>query len=196
VASRLGAKEWLRALQRLVVCGGYPAGGGLTREVWRLDLGELRWERLSDLGGARCDHACCTLREGVDVLAGGGAFDEEDDLRVVSTVEVLRSDSQTEEHTFTALPPLSCGPRACSVALPIDESESAEGQVLLLGGYGELLDEAPRVVKVNLATGACTPHPPLLYDRWFFAAARLPDRRIVCAGGSHHQYREDDEDET
>ena len=84
-----------------------------------------------------------------------GDNSEEDEL---ATAEVLRSDSEeAEDHTFTALPPLSCGPRTGSIALPIDESESAEGQVLLLGGLGkdgQLLDVASRVVKVDLATGA------------------------------------------
>ena len=86
------------------------------------------------------------------------------------------------------LPPLSFGPRSYSIALPIDESESAEGQVFLLGGRDEHRqppDEVSRVVNVDLATGACTPHPPLLYNRWDFAAARLPDGRVVCAGGVH-----------
>ena len=91
---------------------------------------------------------------------------EEDAL---ATVDVLRSsDSDAEELSFAALPPLSCGPRSDSIALPIDESEIAEGQVLLLGGCGEdyePLDVASRVVKVDLATGVCTPYPPLLYDR-------------------------------
>jgi hypothetical protein len=194
-ASRVGAKEWLRTLRRLVVCGGYITGGEDTSAVWRLDLGELRWERMSDLGCRRAGHACCAVRGGVVVL-GGETFDEEEDEKVVSTVEVLRSDSQTEEHTantFTALPPLACGPRFASIALPIDESESAEGQVLLLGGSAgedaEPLDDASRVLKVDLATGACTPHPPLLHARWCFTAARLPDGRVVCAGG------EEDEDE-
>ena len=194
VAARVRAKEWLRTLRRLVVCGGFSSAG-YTREVWKLDLGELRWERMSDLGGARCDHACCTVRGNVVVLGGqSGGVDD-----ALATVEVLRSiDSEAEEHTFADLPSLSCGPRRCSTALPIDESESAEGQVLLLGGCDEHqqpLDVAARVVKVDLATGACTPHPPLLYDRWDFAAARLPDGRVVCAGGVHDQYREDDEDE-
>jgi hypothetical protein len=65
--------------------------------------------------------------------------------------------------------------------------------VLLLGGCGEdgqLLDVASRVLKVDLATGTCTPHPPLLDDRWDFTAARLPDGRVVCAGGV-----EDDDDD-
>jgi hypothetical protein len=155
-------------------------GVRIQREVWRLDLRELRWERMSDLGCERCDHACCAVRGGVVVL-GGEAFDEEevDELgEAVSTdMEVLRSsDSEVgEEHTFTDLPPLPCGPRLDPIALPIDESESAEGLVLLLGGRGEdgaPLDVASRVLTVDLATGACTPHPPLLYGRWGFAAAR------------------------
>jgi hypothetical protein len=186
-ASRVGAKDWLRTLRWLVVCGGWVTGEeGYTREVWRLDPGELRWERMSDLGGARAEHACCAVRGGVVVL--GGVDSEEGAL---ATVDVLRSsDSDAEELSFTALPPLSCGPRSDSIALPIDESESAEGQVLLLGGFGEddeRLDEASMVVKVDLATGACTPNPPLLHDRVCFSAARLPDGRFVCAGGDEEE---------
>jgi hypothetical protein len=115
---------------------------------------------MSSLGVARADPACCAVRGGVVVL-GGEAEVNEEEVEMISTVEVSRlSDSEAE-----ALPPLSCGPRTGSIALPIDESESAEGQVLLLGGFdeslhqdGEPLDEASRVVKVDLATGACTPH--------------------------------------
>jgi hypothetical protein len=122
----------------------------------------------------------------------GGENSEGD---VLATVEVLRSDSEAEEHTFTDLPPLSCGPRVHSIALPIDKSESAEGQVLLIGGCVEdeeqlLVGEASRVVlKVDLATGACTPHPPLLSVRCDFAAARLPDGRVVCAGGEDDSHQ-------
>jgi hypothetical protein len=151
---------------------------------------------MSDLGGARYGPACCTVRGNVVVL--GGEDTEGDEESVSLTVEVLRSDSGAEGLAFTYLPPLLCGPRTRYTALPIDESESAEGQVLMLGGRDEhykFLDVASRVVKVDLATGACTPHPPLLYERWLFAAARLPDGRVVCAGGSHHDYRDDDEDE-
>ncbi len=71
--------------------------------------------------------------------------------------------------------------------------------MLLIGGCVEdevALDEASRVLKVNMATGACTPHPPLLYGRRCFAAARFPDGRVVCAGAGHHDYREGDEDGT
>jgi len=37
---------------------------------------------------------------------------------------------------------------------------------------------------VDLATGVCTQQADLLHLRRNFAAARLPDRRIVCAGGN------------
>jgi hypothetical protein len=114
------------------------------------------------------------VRGGVVVLAG-----ENGEECGVATVEVLRYDSEAEKHTLVDLPPLSCGPRFWPTALPVDESESAEGQVLLLGGFSE----DARVVKVDLATGACTPQPPLLYDRVCFAAARMSDGRVVCAGG-------------
>jgi hypothetical protein len=41
-ASRVGAKEWLRTLRRLVVSGGFVTGGeGDTNAVWRLDLGSF-----------------------------------------------------------------------------------------------------------------------------------------------------------
>ena len=36
---------------------------------------------------------------------------------------------------------------------------------------------------VDLATGACARQPDLLRSRVYHAAARLPDGRIICAGG-------------
>ena len=192
-ASRVGAKEWLRrGLPRLVVCGGtvMGAGGGPTREVWRLDLGEMRWERMGDLGYALFSHGCCTVRGNVVVLGGRNW-----EGVLLARVEVLRSDnsSEGEEITTHDLPSLSCGGRSNSIALPVDESASAEGQVLLIGGYDED-DEPAGVVVMDLATGACTPQPPLLSHRWGFAAARLRDGRVVCAGGSDDEYMENDED--
>jgi hypothetical protein len=84
-ASRVGAKDWLRTLRRLVVCGGLVMQLGeedyYTREVWWLDLGELRWERMSDLGCARAELACCAVMGGVVVL--GGQISLEDALATV-----------------------------------------------------------------------------------------------------------------
>jgi hypothetical protein len=58
-----------------------------------------------------------------------------------------------------------------------------QGQVLLIGGSRH--DGAPisSVQLVDLATGICTPQADLLQARCNFAAVRLPDGRIVCAGG-------------
>lgn len=65
--------------------------------------------------------------------------------------------------------------------------------MLLLGGSNALAtgpEVIPRVLKVDLATGTCTPQPPLLWHRERFVAARLPDRRVVCAGGGHLDVRD------
>ena len=43
-ASRRGAKEWLRTLPGLVVCGGVAEGGEAVSDVSRLDLATMRWE--------------------------------------------------------------------------------------------------------------------------------------------------------
>jgi hypothetical protein len=64
----------------------------------------------------------------------------------------------------------------------IDESESEQGQVLLIGG-----DDGRTIIwavhTVDLATGVCTPLPPLLSSRRLVCtAARLPDGRVVCVG--------------
>jgi hypothetical protein len=91
-------------------------------------------------------------------------------------VEIL-----AEESIFT-LPPLSCGPRVGAAAVAIDESESEQGQVLLIGGH-DGGNYCPEVQKVDLATGVCTPLPPLLsHLRPDCTAARLPDGRVVCVG--------------
>jgi hypothetical protein len=64
----------------------------------------------------------------------------------------------------------------------VDESDSAAGQVLLLGG-GDDNRFVSTVHLVDLATGACAQQPDLLRSRLHPAAGRLPDGRIVCAGG-------------
>jgi hypothetical protein len=79
------------------------------------------------------------------------------------------------------LPPLSCGGIEGAVAIAVDESDSAAGQVLLLGGFGS----SSTVQLVDLATGECAPQPNLLHPRFYNAAGRLPDGRIVCAGGGY-----------
>jgi hypothetical protein len=64
----------------------------------------------------------------------------------------------------------------------VEESDSAAGQVLLLGGWN---DNGPltTVQLVDLATGACARQPDLLHRRYLSAAGRLSDGRVVCAGG-------------
>ena len=80
VAARQGAKDWLRTLPGLVVCGGYTSNGpgAMTSDVWKLDLGELRWESMPSLIRERAQLACCAVRGGVVVL--GGMVEVDDDV--------------------------------------------------------------------------------------------------------------------
>jgi hypothetical protein len=176
VASREGAKFWLRTLPGLVVCGGLTTSVTVTSEVWRLDLGELQWGRMPSLTHGRFARACCAVRGGVVVL-GGVVEGQEGRYERTASVEILGCDS--------VLPPLSCDLLAASAAVAIDESESDEGQVLLLGGRIGHGRPSSVVHKVDLATGVCTPQPSLLSQHGALdgcSAARLPDGRIVCVG--------------
>jgi hypothetical protein len=178
VASREGAKVWLRTLPGLVVCGGFGRLREITNAVWRLDLGKLRWERMSDLVLPRAHHVSCAVRGGVVVLGGKHTWFKRGENEMAdcftASVEVLDNDSE--------VPPLSRGPRVDAAAVAIDESESEQGQVLLIGGNNGRF-YCPEVHKVDLATGVCTPLPPLLsHRRPACTAARLPDGRVVCVG--------------
>jgi hypothetical protein len=84
---------------------------------------------------------------------------------------------------FVELPSLSCGTISGAVAIAVDESRSAAGQVLLLGGKNRYGTSTSSVRLVDLATGLCTLQADHLHARSSFAAARLPDGGIICAGG-------------
>jgi hypothetical protein len=154
------------------VCGGVGAG---TSDVWRLELATMRWEPMPALVTGRYDHACCAVR-GALVVLGGRTTGH----RLTSRVEMLSSSE--EGGAFVDLPPLSCGGIYSAVAIAVEESDSAAGQVLLLGG-ADATGVMSTVQLVDLATGACAPQPGLLHRRYHSAVGRLADGRIVCAGG-------------
>jgi len=179
-AARVGVRDFLNTLPGLVVCGGSPTTGGNVNGVWRLDLATLRWEPMPPLGVARAYHACCAVRNNLIVI--GGDISSDFDV-VTGSVELFAEGGGV---SVTTQPPLSCGGINLAAAIAVDESDSAAGQVLLLGGCVEDEEAVPTVYLVDLATGACTQQPRLLRARAEFAAVRLPDRRIVCAGGDDH----------
>jgi hypothetical protein len=84
---------------------------------------------------------------------------------------------------FVELPPLSCGAISGAAAVVVDEKDSVQGQVLLIGGAGNGGAWTSSVQLVDLATGVCTLQADLLHKSRHFAAARLLDGRIVCTGG-------------
>ena len=180
--ARAGAKEWLGTLPSLVVAGGFEAWGqGPMSEVWRLDLATLQWGPMPTLFTTRYSHACCTVR-GALVVLGGYIDDEEEEDVITSSVETLSGGAG--DGVFTSLPPLSCGGIAGAAAIVVEESTSAAGQMLLLGGRDEQGVALSTVHLVDVATGVCTPQPTLLHGRSLLSAVRLPDGRIICAGGS------------
>ena len=131
------------------------------------------------LAVARYSHACCTVRGALVFL--GGFVAAEDGEEPTSSVESL---SKQPGGVFTNLPPLSCGGIANAVAIAVEESDSVAGQVLLLGGSNiESYGPTTAVHLVDLATGTCTLQPALLHSRCDFSAVRMPDGRVVCAGG-------------
>jgi hypothetical protein len=174
-ATRDGGQEYLHTLPGLVVCGGV-AGGANVSDVLRLDPATMRWEPMPALVTGRNHHACCAVRGALVALGGGMAGGV-----LTSSVEIFSS-SAPEGGAFVGLPPLSCGEIKGAAAIAVDESDSAAGQVLLLGGRDGSV-RSSTVQLVDLDTGACAPQPELLHLRLYPAAGRLADGRIVCAGG-------------
>jgi hypothetical protein len=157
-ASREGAKDFLRTLPGLVVCGGRSAGGvgEVVSDAWRLELATMRWEPMPPLVAARYHPACRAVR-GTTLVVLGGRMPEGPRT---SSVEMLSSE---EEGAFVDLPPLSCSGISGAAAVAVDESDSAAGQVLLLGGADEDYIILSSMQLVDLATGECAPHSNLLH---------------------------------
>jgi hypothetical protein len=174
--SRAGVKEWLGTLPGLVVSSGV-GGDGRMSEVWRLDLATLQWVPMPALVAARYNHACYVVKKALAVLGGIVGYEE----GISSRVEILSAGG--EDGVFTDFPALSCGGIKDATAIAVEESDSAAGQVLLLGGRDEQGVVLSTVHLVDLATGVCTPQAALLDDRLFFAAVRIPSGRVACAGG-------------
>jgi len=181
-AAREGVKEHLRSLPGLVVVyEGTEAAVWTESDVWRLDMASLQWEPMPALVTARIYHACCAVRGSVAVI-GGDTIDVGDEREYTATASV-QAISSREGAVFVTLPPLSCGGIYGAAAIAVEESDSAAGQVLLLGGVDSISRQLSMVQLVDLATGVCTPQPHLLHSRMLSAAARLPDGRVVCVGG-------------
>jgi hypothetical protein len=175
-ASEVGVKGWLGTLPGLVVCGGRSGGGAVTEVSWRLDLATMRWAPMPLLVSESHSHACCAVRGALVVLGG-----ETPDGRGCSRVEILPEGAEA----FVNLPPLSRGKIWGATAIAVEESESAAGQVLLLGGVHVPGSSSSSVHLIDLATGICTPKPPdMLRARYGFEAAKLGDGRVVYAGGA------------
>jgi hypothetical protein len=124
------------------------------------------------------DHVCCAVGGSVAVIGGRTLVGN-----VITTTASVKAISSRGKAVYVSLPPLSCGGIYGAAAIAVEESDSAAGQVFLLGGSDSSSHPLARVQLVDLATGVCTPQPHLLRERVYPAAARLPDGRVICAGG-------------
>jgi hypothetical protein len=177
-AARVGAKGWLGTLPGLVVCGGRTRHMVAVSEVRRLDLATMRWAPMPFLVSASYSHACCTARGALVVL--GGVTQVGSSTRV----QILSEGAEA----FVNLPSLSRSKIEHAAAIAVEESDSAAGQVLLLEGFASPGGPTSSVHLVDLATGMCTPQPDMLRARYGFAAAKMADGRVVCAGGGGPGY--------
>jgi len=187
----------------MVVCGGYsepeivrhvetgrkwgktgsplPEDDGVRvfSRVLRLDMAALRWDAMPVLRTATYRHVCCTVRGGVVVIGG-----DDDNYGVSSRVEVLARGADA----FASLSPLWCdgveGGVGGAAALPVKESNSTAGQVLLLGGTGYAGGELPSCVALTLGDGEHWQDlPPMHCCRTNFACVAVAGC-IIVAGGS------------
>ena len=160
------------------MCGGGYLRGPLTAAMWKLNPGELRWERMHDLMRGRAEHACCAVRRGVVVL--GGTFEgQAGGLETTASVEISGYDSDAQEHIFRALPPLTRGVVYQSVAVAIEESASELGQVLLIGGQDEDDEMSSAVHLVDLVISGVVPLRACWMDASFAWVETSPTRRRI-----------------
>ena len=155
-AARIGARDFLSTLPGLVVCGGFTSDIEPVKDVWRLDLAKLRWEVMPALVDVRAYPACCAVRSSLVIIGGTtrpSKIGESGSVRML-----LRGDE-----AYMNQPPLSCSFLLEPVAIAMEESNSAAGQVLLLGGRDANVEAVSSVYLVDLATGrvhTATKSPP------------------------------------
>jgi len=94
-----------------------------------------------------------------------------------SRPHLARGDAFTGAGAFVELPPLSCGAVYGAAAITVDESDSALGQVLLIGGHNHDQIGTSSVRLVGLATGVCRQPADLPHPRSFL-------RRLRCRTGT------------
>jgi len=136
-AACAGAKEFLSTLPGLVVCGGETEDDEVVSDVWRLDPATMRWNTMPALITARFGHVCCAVLGAFVVLGGDTSTSGPD---ITSSVEILSKG----QGAFVASPPLSCGGIMEAAVGVVEESDSAAGQVLILGGWTEITEQCRR----------------------------------------------------
>ncbi|MFD8478062.1 Kelch repeat-containing protein [Kitasatospora sp. NPDC059673] len=167
----------------LVVGGAAAVGTGQDPALAFCELYDPAtgtWSPTGSLLRPRALHQATALSDTTVLVTGGRAPGAGDDgtFDPVSRRTAEKYDLTTG--SWTAAKDMPAG-RAQHRAVAV-----GTGTVLVIGGTGSEADEAGyrSVVQYDAATDSWTAQPGLLTGRWGFAAAVLPDKRVLVAGGA------------
>ncbi|WP_437737185.1 kelch repeat-containing protein [Sorangium sp. So ce1335] len=165
---------------RVLIAGG--SGHGTINDAEVLDLDAGAWVPLGPLNHARHSHTATLLEDG-RVLVASGEVNRGGVMAggLTASAEVFDPISGT----WRAVDPLRNARRSHSATLLED------GRVLVAGGYMELDENKIRsldsVEVFDPAAGAWGSLSPLLATRHGHTATRLPDGRVLVAGGRNQE---------
>lgn len=173
------------ALDKVVVTGGQPFRGRTVDYVEIAAADVVGWTSGGKMPGEpKLAHTMTTMANGRDILVAGGAIDtgirvgHEELHDVVSTADLF--DAASVEWIPAA--PLS-RPRAWHKAALLED-----GRVLVAGGRdtnpGAMMPPLSSAELFDPVTKHWTPAARMRDARWQFDMARLPDGRVIVAGGS------------
>lgn len=146
------------------------------RALQRWDAAHRRWLDAPSLAQGRLLHSAARLADG-SVLVAGGIADPVLDPGAPARLSVERW--RPDANSVQALAPLP-SPRLLAAAVPL-----ADGGLLLIGGedeQGQVLNAVTRW-QPDGAAGRWQALAPLKAARSRFGVARLPDGRVIVAGG-------------
>ena len=179
----LNTQEWKEEME-------YKEPSGLS-SVELLSWDTMRWKCEEDMPQPREQFGACRLSDGGILIAGGGGHVDHACYQAVrasmylfrpsggwtelSAVNLWQTDDEDEpEHVGKFCFHL------CAIG---------SGRVLAVGGYRDFGAEGSAETGLtemyDITTGLWTRYPDMAFQRIHFAAAVLPDGRVVAAGGNH-----------
>ncbi len=170
---------------RVLVCGGFEAGGVIGAGVTALDPASGNWHDLAPLQDRRAFHSATTLPDRRVLVVGGRARDGATALSPDNNLHPSNSplvETSTEFYDAQADrwslgPPLQVGREQHSATL------LADGQVLVVGGKGSGPNKVGTAERFDPRLGIWVNAGALFTPRAAHTATRLSDGRVLIVGG-------------